>query len=70
MIRLIRVLVHQAVTLPGDVVVSVHNREDRVPDEDQQEQEPVSQIAGRLTAHVGLDEGGESYDCGRLRDVS
>lgn len=35
MIRLIRILVHQAVALPGDVVISVHDREDRVPDENQ-----------------------------------
>lgn len=36
MIWLIRVLVHQAVTLPRDVVIGVHDRKDRVPDEDQQ----------------------------------
>ena len=35
MIRLIRILVHQTVALPGDVVISVHDREDRIPDEDQ-----------------------------------
>lgn len=63
-------LILQSIALPRNVVVRIHNREDRVPDEGQQEQQPVGQVLEFTPLGIPNNERHKGYDGCGLRDVS
>ena len=56
----------EAIALPGDVIVGVHDAADGVEDEEEQEDEPVGQVVPAFPLHVRHDEGDQGGNGGGL----